>query len=75
MDNKQKLLAALQERCQSLIHDGYSIIYTTDNKGWHYVKLRHSNGNYVSVIAYSNDCSIVQRTNGHVVHYEKVCKS
>lgn len=73
MTNKQRLLAALKERCQSLMKDGYTIIYTTDNKGWYYIKLRHSNGNYVSVIAYYDDYSLIQRTNGHVVHYEKVC--
>lgn len=73
MGNKQKLLAALRLRCQSLIEDGYSIIFTTDTKGWYYIKLHHRNGNYVSVIAYYDDYSIIQRTNGLIVHDEKVC--
>lgn len=73
MDNKQKLLAALRMRCQSLIQDGYTIIFNVDTKKLYYIKLHHRNGNTISLLASSDDCRIVQRTNGIVVHDEKVC--
>lgn len=72
MDNRQLLLAALKERCQSLIKDGYTILYRADGIGWHYIKLHHSNGNYVSLHAMCECNRLVQRTNGIIVHDEKM---
>lgn len=73
MDKRQKLLAALNERCQSLIKDGYTILYSANGIGWVYIKLRHSNGKYVSLNAMYECNRLVQRTNGIIVHDEKVC--
>ena len=73
MNNEQKLLAALKERCQSLVKDGYTIIYSANGIGWVYYKLRHTNGNYVSLHAMLEYNRLVQRTNGLIVHDEKVC--
>lgn len=73
MTNIDKLVVAFDERRHSLMQDGYNIITSTYTDKFMYNKFRHSNGNYVSIIAYIDDCSIVQRTNGKVVHNEKVC--
>lgn len=68
-----KLRVALDERHHSLIQDGYRDIIITSNNEFEYIKLRHSNGNYVSLIAYNRDGYLVQRTNGVITHDEKVC--
>lgn len=73
MVNVNKLVVAFDERRHSLMQDGYNIINSTYTDEFMYNKFRHSNGNYVSIIAYRDDCRIVQRTNGKVVHSEKVC--
>lgn len=73
MTNVDKLVVAFDERRHSLMQDGYNIITSTYTDKFMYNKFRHSNGNYVSIIAYIDDCSIVQLTNGKVVHNEKVC--
>lgn len=72
MANVDKLVVAFSERRHSLMQDGYNIITSSYTDKFMYNKFRHSNGNYVSIIAYIDDCSIVQRTNGIVVHNEKV---
>lgn len=72
MANVEKLVVAFDERRHSLMKDGYNIITSTYTDKFLYNKFRHCNGNYVSIIAYIDDCSIVQRTNGHIVHNEKV---
>lgn len=73
MANVKKLVVAFDERRHSLMQDGYNIINSTYTDKFMYNKFHHSNGNYVSIIAYIDDCRIVQRTNGIVVHDEKVC--
>lgn len=73
MDYFHKLKVVLDERHQSLIKDGYRDIIDTSNKEFRYIKLRHANGNYVSIIAYFRDGYLVQRTNGIITHDEKVC--
>ena len=72
MTNVQKLVVAFDERRHSLMQDGYNIITSTYTDEFMYNKFRHSNGNYVSIIAYRDDCRLIQRTNGKVVHDEKV---
>lgn len=72
MVNVKKLVVAFDERRHSLMQDGYNIITSTYTDKFMYNKFRHSNGNYVSIIARIDDCSITQRTNGRVVYYEKV---
>ena len=73
MDYFHKLEVAFNERHHSLIQDGYRDIIDTSNKDFRYIKLRHANGNYVSIIAYYRDGYLVQRTNGVITHDEKVC--
>lgn len=73
MDYFHKLKVVLDERHRSLIKDGYRDIIDTSNKEFRYIKLRHANGNYVSIIAYFRDGYLVQRTNGIITHDEKVC--
>ena len=72
MVDVQKLVVAFDERRHSLMQDGYNIITSTYTDEFMYNKFRHSNGNYVSIIAYRDDCRLIQRTNGKVVHDEKV---
>lgn len=73
MANVDKLVVAFDERRHSLMQDGYNIITSTYTDKFLYNKFRHSNGNYISIIAYIDDCRIVQRSNGMIVHDEKVC--
>ena len=73
MTNVDKLVVAFDERRHSLMKDGYNIITSTYTNRCMYNKFRQSSGKDVSSSAYINDCSIVQRTNGKVVHNEKVC--
>lgn len=72
MTNVEKLVVAFDERRHSLMQDGYNIITSTYTDKFMYNKFRHPNGNYVSIIAYLDHGSIVQRTNGIMVHNEKV---
>lgn len=72
MANVDKLVVAFNERRHSLMKDGYNIIMSSYTNKFMYNKFRHSNGNYISIIAYINDCRIVQRTNGKIVHNDKV---
>lgn len=72
MANITKLVVAFDERRHSLMKDGYNIVTSTYTDKFMYNKFRHTNGNYVSIIAHIDDCSIIQRTNGRIVHYEKV---
>lgn len=72
MTNIDKLVVAFDERRHSLMQDGYYIIVSSYTDKFMYNKFRHSNGNYVSIIAHIDDSSIVQRTNGRIVHNEKV---
>lgn len=69
-----KLLVAFHERHQSLLSDGYRDIINSNNDKWHYIKMHHNNGTYISLTAYYDDNSIIQRTNGKVTHCEKMCK-
>lgn len=75
MDNVNRLVVAFDERRHSLMKDGYNIVTSSYTDKFMYNKFRHSNGNYVSIIAYIDDCRIVQRTNGIIVHNESLCKS
>lgn len=73
MNYFHKLEVAFNERHHSLLQDGYRDIIDTSNKEFRYIKLRHANGNYVSIVAYYRDGYLVQRTNGVITHDEKVC--
>lgn len=72
MANVNKLVVAFDERRHSLMKDGYNIVTSSYTDKFMYNKFRHRNGNYVSIIAHIDDSIIIQRTNGRIVHYEKV---
>lgn len=71
--NNNKLMVAFLERHHSLLQDGYRDVIISDTYGVHYCKMRHANGNYVSLTAYPDDNVLVQRSNGVIVHEEKMC--
>ena len=73
MDYFHKLEVAFNERLLSLLEDGYRDIIDYHTKEYRYIKLRHANGNYVSIIAYYRIGYLVQRTNGVITHDETVC--
>lgn len=73
MNREQKLLVAFHERHQALLNDGYRDLYSSTWGDFQYYKMHHANGNYISIIANFNNCRLVQRTNGIVVHDEEVC--
>lgn len=68
------VLSAVENRRQSLIEDGYNVLFEHHDNYGYYVKLRHRNGTIVSLNATLNDGTIRQTTNGKVTHTEKVCK-
>lgn len=69
--SKQKrLLAAFNERCHSLISDGYYLLFARNTAVNSYCKLAHPNGNIVFIVAYYQSLYLSQRTNGVIVHEE-----
>lgn len=72
MIKKTKLLAAFNERCQSLKRDGYIIYLYHESAKFRYFKLRHDNRTEILLIADLDDNMILQLTNGILVHSEKV---
>lgn len=73
MDCLQKLLVVFNERHQTLIKDGYRDVFSANLFDARVVRMRHTNGNYITLTANYRVCDIVQRTNGKVVHCETVC--
>lgn len=73
MTKQQQLLVALYERHQSLLQDGYTDISNTNLQDSCFIRMRHRNGNYISLCANYRDFSIIQRTNGLIVHKHAVC--
>lgn len=70
----QKVLVAFNERHQSLIKDGYRDLHTSSSHYNSYVKMSHSNGNIVFLVAYFKTYTITQRTNGKLVHEETIAR-
>lgn len=72
LERYRRLMVAFNQRHHSLTTDGYYDIcasYTTD---FHYVKMRHFNGNVISLCADFYDYILTQRTQGKVVHTEVI---
>ena len=69
-----RVLSAVEYRRQSLIEDGYKVLFEHQDDIGYFVKMRHHNGTIVSLMAYIKDGTIKQTTNGKVTHTEKVCK-
>ena len=72
-DSKMKCLVALSERIQGLLDDGYHTIFDYHDNYMTYWKLRHRNGNIISIKLNLVDGIITQCTNGKQTHTEKVC--
>ena len=72
-DSKMKCLVALSERVQGFLDDGYQTIFDYHDNNLTYWKLRHRNGNIVSIKLDLVDGIITQCTNGKQTHTEKVC--
>ena len=61
-------------RQRDLIAEGYQVIFTHCDEYGVFTKLRHRNGNIVVLTCdYGKQC-ITQKTNGEIVHQEKVCQ-
>lgn len=72
-NSKMKCLVALSERIQGFLDDGYQIIFDYQDNYMTYWKLRHRNGNIISIKLNMVDGIITQCTNGKQTHTEKVC--
>lgn len=75
MDNIDKLkgLCALNERVQSLLEDGYHILFHYKADDLELVKLRHHNGNRIVLKLTFCDGILSQRTNQVPTFHAKVC--
>lgn len=71
-ERSSRLMVAFNQRHHSLTTDGYYDIHTATTHGLHYVKMRHFNGNVVSLCADFYDYILTQRTQGKVVHTEVI---
>lgn len=70
---REKSLAALTERLQGFIDDGYWIIFYAADKCSYFVKLCHHNGNRVSLSLNLTNGDLSQFTNNKQVFSGKVC--
>lgn len=69
-----RVLSAVEYRRQSLIEDGFRVLFEHQDDIGYFVKMRHRNGTIVSLMANIKDGTIKQTTNGKVTHTEKVCQ-
>lgn len=72
--SEMRVLSAVEYRRQSLIEDGYKVLFEHQDDIGYFVKMRHRNGTIVSLMANTKDGTIRQTTNGKVTHSEKMCK-
>lgn len=72
-DDKLKCLAALAERVQGFLDDGYHIIVNYKSDDLCLVKLRHHNGNRIQLTLRINDGTLEQTTNNIKNYTRKVC--
>ena len=72
-DLKIKRLAALSERVQGFLDDGYETMFDYHYKDMVCYKLRHKNGNVIFLKLNILDGKLTQTTNGHLTHIEEVC--
>lgn len=73
--SEYRVLSAVDNRRQSLIDDGYNVLFEHKDAVGYYCKMRHRNGTIVSLNANIANGTITQTTNGKVTHHEKMCKS
>lgn len=72
-ENNLKGLVRLAERTQGFLEDGYQILFQHKDNSLCLVKLKHQNGNVITLSYNSLNGTITQRTNGRETHQEKVC--
>ena len=72
-DIKQKGLELLNQRVQDLLADGYHIVINYKDNSLCLVKLRHHNGNRITLKFHILDGTITQCTNHIQVYTHKVC--
>lgn len=71
----RKGITLLSKRVQSLLDDGYHILFQFKDKDLVIVTLRHHNGNRITITFSTNDYTITQKTNYITTHRETVHKS
>lgn len=69
----RKGLALLAERVQGLLADGYHVLFEYKDSSIAICKLRHHNGNRITLKFTTNDFTITQQTNYIITHRETVC--
>ena len=62
---RSKLQSLFEERVSSLLEDGYVSVVKSSSVYFHYARLRHPNGNVVTVKGYPRLLQLVQLTNGN----------
>lgn len=72
-DRKQKGLAALNERLQGFLQDGFHVIVSYKDEQLCLVKLRHHNGNRISLKLDIPNGELSQFTNNIKVFNQKMC--
>lgn len=72
-DRKQKGLAALSERVQGFLQDGYHILINFKDERICLVKLRHHNGNRILLKIDFESGELSQFTNNVRCYHQKVC--
>lgn len=66
-----KLMAAFEERIQSLLEDGYKVRHRTNFKTFEVCRLHHmSNGNDIVMFADFVQYELLQKSNQIVTHHE-----
>lgn len=69
---KMRGLELLNQRVQDLLADGYHIVINYKDNSLCLVKLRHHNGNRITLAFHILDGTITQRTNNIQVYSHKV---
>ena len=62
------------QRRNDLMSEGYSILFEHTDQFGVFTKMRHRNGHFVIITCDYERRTITQKTNGKVVHTEKVCE-
>ena len=63
-----------QHRRDDLLAEGWTILFEHTDQFGVFTKMRHRNGHFVIITCDYEKRTITQKTNGKVVHSEKVCK-
>lgn len=71
--SEYRVLSAVDNRRQSLIDDGFNVLFEHKDAVGYYCKMRHRNGTIVSLNANISNGTITQTTNGRTTHTETLC--